>query len=278
MCGGGTAPPPSGVVAPLPVIVLNTTRPIGSPSAAIVAVNTQSNGAMAVQGTNSTIAVPAAWYMPLQPGIGSAYWVRLDTISGTPPTIGDTPGVWLLLSASRSWTWSQSPGNPDIASVCKLSLSTSATGTPIVSTSADFNVNITAVASVTNPIPSIVLLDNVLSGTTAVALMTFHNDGTVTVVDNGGGSTTAGNWYSPTTPGIGASYAVRITQLTGALADTGAPPGTWTAMTTNQTWGWTRSVLGTTSATVKIDIAAVGALGTVLATEASIPVTLIVSS
>lgn len=47
-----------------------------------------------------------AWFTPEQTGIGSQYWVRLTVNSGITPS-GDATGVWLALSAARSWAWTR---------------------------------------------------------------------------------------------------------------------------------------------------------------------------
>ena len=65
---------------------------------------------------------------------------------------------------------------------------------------------------------------------TATAGWRFNSDGTVDRRNDLGWTLAYHYWYSPPTPGIGASYYLRATQLTGLGIDFGVF-GTWQLMT-----------------------------------------------
>lgn len=69
-------------------------------------------------------------------------------------------------------------------------------------------------------------LNETITGTSA----TFGGNGVTSV--GGGGSATPGNWFSPTTPGIGAGYYVNITRTGGTVGvnftQSSGVSGTWT--------------------------------------------------
>lgn len=130
-------------------------------------------------------------------------------------------------------------------------------------------------AGVNNPIPDINLYAYFYGGIPSVSV-TVKADGSIAVSgidqDGGAGSTSGGGWYSPTTAGIGSGYWVRMTLLSGTAPGTSPGLGTWLQLSSDRQWGWSRASNGSTTATVKIEIATDSGGTNIVATESSIAV------
>lgn len=71
------------------------------------------------------------WFNNPSSGIGSSYWVRATTVSGSG---SGTTGSWLALSTARSWSVGAAQGGNFNSWVLKLEFSTNSSGTVIVAT------------------------------------------------------------------------------------------------------------------------------------------------
>ena len=102
-----------------------------------------------------------------------------------------------------------------------------------------------------DPIDVAEIGDNVSFGVTASAGLTWGEDGSITTDGN---TTSAGaRWLTQIFPGAGTDYHVKMTVTAGTSPGTGTV-GSWLACTSDRTWTWTRVIIGTTSATVTIEI------------------------
>lgn len=88
----------------------------------------------------------------------------------------------------------------------------------------------------------------------------FRSDGNMRREQSGGYAaydpTPLDAWASrnPIT-GIGNRYWIRATNNSGTDPDTGPALSTWHALSTTREWTWTRSSIGTTSGSIKVEIA-----------------------
>lgn len=82
---------------------------------------------------------------------------------------------------------------------------------------------------VVTPLPGGFAVADIPGNGTATAGWRFNSDGTVDRRNEFGWTLGLHNWYSPTTPAIGASYYLRATQITGNPIDAGTF-GTWQLM------------------------------------------------
>lgn len=90
----------------------------------------------------------------------------------------------------------------------------------------------------TSPLPGNATGTNASSNATpaaATASVIFGSNGVVTFTQSPAGSDPADhNWYSPTTAGVGSSYWVRGTQLSGNTPNGSSPTmGVWTQISSN---------------------------------------------
>ncbi len=90
------------------------------------------NGARTVFVSGETINVND-WYAPQTAGIGSSYWVRATRISGNTANWTGTLDTWLAISTARTFGYTGVAVSR--SGYYRFEFSTSATGTPIVSTS-----------------------------------------------------------------------------------------------------------------------------------------------
>jgi hypothetical protein len=98
----------------------------------------------------------------------------------------------------------------------------------------------------------------------AVANFRTGADGVATTGVNGVLTDVTSQWWtSGSTPGIGASYEVRMTPTSGTMSS-GSATGTWLALSTAYSWSVTRSTLGSKTCIATAEIRNLG--GTVLAT------------
>lgn len=73
------------------------------------------------------------WSDPSKTGIGSEYWIRFTSYSGTSPTGGSSLNVWHALSTERSVLWERTVIG-FITGIAKVEISSDSSGTPIVAT------------------------------------------------------------------------------------------------------------------------------------------------
>ena len=101
----------------------------------------------------------------------------------------------------------------------------------------------------------------VISGA-ATAGIYFNSNGSASA--SGNFSPTAPNWYAPTTTGIGASYWIRATRVSGAT-----PGGTlnqWLSLTSTRSWTLQQSSTGTKQCTLTFAISTDSAGTNIVAT------------
>lgn len=104
------------------------------------------------------------------------------------------------------------------------------------------------------------------AGAIASISLQFNTDGSLTRAVGTSTDISTGmpsNWYSSVVGGIGNSYWVRCTVLTGAVT-TGSGTGVWLALSAMKEFGQQQNVVGTVTATVLIELAS-DAAGTAIA-------------
>lgn len=92
---------------------------------------------------------------------------------------------------------------------------------------------------------------------------TFNTDGTISIdqyLISGPSS-----WYTPTTAGIGSSYQIRFTLLTGVAWDAGLTSGTLYALSSARTLTWSSSTIDK-EATVGVEILTLAGVVAITAT------------
>lgn len=108
--------------------------------------------------------------------------------------------------------------------------------------------------TVRNPLNNTVQNTIVGSGT-VTASITYHEDGTCTVIDDGGNGA-PGNWVTPTTSGIGSGYWFKYANQSGAAANVGGlTAGTWYQLSVARSLGLSRSAPGSISSVCNVYIA-----------------------
>jgi hypothetical protein len=133
-------------------------------------------------------------------------------------------------------------------------------------------------------LPAVQLEDDVLSPATPSASIKFNNDGTIDITGNGSTIVSPSRWFDPATSDVGVQYYFRLTLISGTLPTSGSA-GVWLGPMFNNyygwpanfTWGWTRSINGTTNATWRIEIAT-DAAGTNIVASSPNCTTLVVRS
>lgn len=113
-------------------------------------------------------------------------------------------------------------------------------------------------------------------GGTTTWRLTFSTVGQITFTSSdSGGANTAVNteWYIPNTTAIGSSYWVRMTVTAGTSPSPGTV-GSWTQISTNQEWDWVRTTVGTTTATLTLDLASDSGGATIVGTKTGIALSL----
>lgn len=119
-------------------------------------------------------------------------------------------------------------------------------------------------------IPGIVL-GNTSTSTSSAALL-LYADGTMGATGSDS-ALDAAFWRTPTEAGAGAGYWVRLTVTAGAAPSSGSSTGAWVSLASTVSWQWSRSTVGSTTATVTLEIASDSAGTTVLASRSGITVT-----
>lgn len=97
--------------------------------------------------------------------------------------------------------------------------------------------------------------------TDASASLSIRTDGTI--ITTGNACNASANWYTPTTGGIGNTHWVSLDKLSGSDPTSGDSLGLVLPLTSNRTWTWTRTTIGTITGTFQLRIWG-DALGTVL--------------
>ena len=100
--------------------------------------------------------------------------------------------------------------------------------------------------AIVNPLGALSFDDSQMWPDWAVASISFLNDGTLGGV--------AGDWYAPTSAGIGASYWIRAT-LSSGNTPAGAALNTWHSLSTARGWSLSQTTQGSKSCTLNISIA-----------------------
>lgn len=104
-------------------------------------------------------------------------------------------------------------------------------------------------------------ISDFVPGAAASASYQLTSAGVVNQITNTGGTSSLGNWITPTSA-AGGAYEARVTTTAGTL--TSGTTGAWTALSATQTWNVTRSTLGQKTCTFTIEIR-FAASGSVLA-------------
>lgn len=97
-----------------------------------------------------------------------------------------------------------------------------------------------------------VIGDTEISPTNPSASVQLNTDGTITYTGND--SVGDPNWFIPTTTGIGSSYWCKLHVDSGTNPTSGDALDTVLALSSVRNWQWSRSTLGTTSATCTLSI------------------------
>lgn len=118
-----------GIVSPIPFIDVNDDELF--PTDALGSFSFLPTGGISVLGNGSI--TNGGWYSPLNPaGVSANYWIRVTKLSGINNNIGDALGVWIDLSATRTWTWTET-GNGTRSATLKIEIAADALGAVIVS-------------------------------------------------------------------------------------------------------------------------------------------------
>lgn len=124
--------------------------------------------------------------------------------------------------------------------------------------------------AVVNPIPVTNIEDNEVWPASAYAQVYVQNDGTLWV--SGDASVGGPNWFAPAQAGIGTGYWVRVTKNSGTNNTGGSALGVWLSLTGSLFWGWSKATMGTIVANIDIDIATDALGANIVASKASVPV------
>lgn len=106
--------------------LLDSYKTWDTPGPAVASIQLNTNGTITTSADSSNIT--GGWYSSTSTGIGSSYWVRATTSSGTGT---GTTGSWLQLSTARVWSVSASVGGFQ-QWIIKLEFATDSAGTNIV--------------------------------------------------------------------------------------------------------------------------------------------------
>ena len=93
--------------------------------------------------------------------------------------------------------------------------------------------------------------DVTISPTNASATYQLTSAGVINQITNSGGTTSPGNWISPVAA-AGGNYEVRATVNSGSL--TSGTTGSWTALSSTQSWVRQQNSIGTSSCNLTIEI------------------------
>lgn len=147
------------------------------------------------------------WYTPTTASIGTGYYINITRSGGTAGVnFNNAQGAWTNISAGGITIGLTGGGQRNATGTYQIS--SNAGGTAIV---ASGSISLTA-AGVNN---------TNYSGSAALA---YNSDGSASL-----NNVAAGNWFSPTTAGIGPSYWVDITRTSGTSGvNFSAAQGSWT--------------------------------------------------
>lgn len=99
----------------------------------------------------------------------------------------------------------------------------------------------------------IILSDTQASPSNPSASLQFGTNGSVS--KTGSDSQGPSAWYSPLTTGIGSSYWVRFTLVSGTAPTTNPGTGVWLQLSAARLWAWSRTTIGSTTAVGKWELA-----------------------
>jgi hypothetical protein len=103
--------------------------------------------------------------------------------------------------------------------------------------------------------------------------VTLNTDGTLTWGHNSNGAWSGldasfANWVSPTLTGAGDNYWVRGTVTSGSPGMTSGTSGSWLALSSAQSWTFSRSTLGQTLGVYTLEVASDAAGANIVSTNA----------
>jgi hypothetical protein len=104
------------------------------------------------------------------------------------------------------------------------------------------------------------------TGATATAYCRWNSDGTKERKANGGSYIAAGNWYNPTTGGIGTTHWIKFTVLSEMGGTITGTTGSWLQLSSARTLELARTTTGEATATATVSIATDSLGATVVAT------------
>lgn len=99
-------------------------------------------------------------------------------------------------------------------------------------------------------LPNYTVTDSTLSPTNAIAIFRLNSNGNRQEELSGGVVNTLGPWVTPTT--IASNYESRATVISGSF--TSGTFGTWQALSTSRSWNVTRTTIGTSVASMTLEI------------------------
>lgn len=102
---------------------------LSSPDDSFASITLNTNGTLTCVGNG--LAINEGWYSSESSGIGSSYWVRATTVSGSG---SGTTGSWLALSTARTWSVGAPMGGNFANWVIKFEFSSDSGGATIVAT------------------------------------------------------------------------------------------------------------------------------------------------
>jgi hypothetical protein len=106
-------------------------------------------------------------------------------------------------------------------------------------------------SGVVNPIP-VFDIGDIEVGANALGTLNINSTGTITTTGND--CNTGGNWYLPTTAGIGNTHWVTLDKLSGDDPTSGDSVGFIHALSSNRSWSWAQNVLGNRSGVYQLRI------------------------
>lgn len=121
---------------------------------------------------------------------------------------------------------------------------TSATDGTAVSTSGAIRVGMfrgltKIVGGIVSPLTNRSTVYGAISSSAQSVWANFYTDGTNEGFRHGNVSEWAGNWYTPTTAGIGSGYWIRATLSSGQTPSSGSALDTWLQLNATRTWTYT---------------------------------------
>lgn len=152
-------------------------------------------------------------------------------------------------------------------------------GNPIATSGAIQLGDFRGVTALAFSIPVTQVQDNEFDPSDAYAGFTFYNDGTAAVQGNDALINSPPDWITPSGGTPGNSYWIRVSVTAGSNPNFSNPGvGSWLAMSSTRTWTWSRTTVGSNTATVTIEIASDSGGSNVVASRTGISVWAIVDT